>query len=328
MESFFGIDLEELKEFLSDESNLLLSAMLEGYSVTQLYRGLKVPFENVLPMLLQMGEELALYRMAYLNLETKNVPENLREGYNLAIQNMIKEVQMSKASKAETMERRKKVKELVLKGVTGTTELAESLGVCTHTILEDLKWINNYYLKLCTNNTNIVEKQVQRVSKLLDEIDLVKSEYWDILEKLKKDDTPENKTYVVGLEKGLDKLDDALLTDDETKAEQAIASIKMYTAKLRGVKRNNSTQKLQALKGILDRVEKEAKILGLFNPQTLIVNNFITKDNLKDILETMREIIFEFVPEDKRGYAIERMKGLEIKEMNGQEILDAELIDE
>ena len=67
---------------------------------------------------------------------------------------------------------------------------------------------------------------------------------------------------------------------------------------------------LDSLKSIVDRIEKEARILGLFSPSKLIINNFIHIDTLKDLMKKMAEIIRDFVPEDKQKYAIERLKYL------------------
>ena len=84
------------------------------------------------------------------------------------------------------------------------------------------------------------------------------------------------------------------------------------------------TARIDALKAILDRVDKEAKLLSLFNPQALIDKNYVSVDVLKGVMEIFRTIIMDLIPEEKRLYAFKRLKTIDIQTLGGEEVVDAE----
>jgi len=92
--------------------------------------------------------------------------------------------------------------------------------------------------------------------------------------------------------------------------------------------KNSFGMKLRVLKNIVDRTEKEVKILNSFNPKNLIINNNISLGDMKKILEATKSIIDNFVPEQYRNEAIQIMMNLDIKTRTGETIIDAEVADE
>lgn len=89
--------------------------------------------------------------------------------------------------------------------------------------------------------------------------------------------------------------------------------------------KSNTSKKLETLRSILQRVEGDAKLLGLFNPSTLIVNNYISVNDLKQILELVKAIIMELVPEEKRGYAFDKLRAINVTPTAGKDIIDVEV---
>jgi Ca2+-binding EF-hand superfamily protein len=327
MFNFSDIDLETFYEFISEDSRHILDLLRQGNTIKDIYRYLKISNIDLIMKFISIGEEISLFRLTHINIAPKKLNSEYLNGYNQAIHDIISEVKMGKVCKAETSERRKKVKDLILKGITDTHELAKILDVSSATILEDIKWVNAYYLKLATNNPHIANKQLERVYKMLDELEMVKKEYWDIINEAKIDRTPENKTLVDKLEKTTRNIKYALQQDNEEELSSALSTLDSIHDGLSSIKKKNLSTRLDALKGIVTRVEKEAKVLGLFNPATLIVNNYISKENLQEILEVVRGIIVEFVPDEKKKYAIDRMRSIEIKEETAEDIIDAEVLE-
>jgi len=92
--------------------------------------------------------------------------------------------------------------------------------------------------------------------------------------------------------------------------------------------KNSFAMKLSVLKNIVDRTEKEVKILNSFNPKNLIINNNISLGDMKKILEATKSIIDNFVPEQYRNEAMQIMVNLDIKARNGETIIDAEVANE
>ena len=222
---------------------------------------------------------------------------------------------------ATKQDRRHQLKELTLKGITSTKVLASRLNCSEDTVRSDLVKLNAYYSKLALNNAYIAELQYGRIAKLLDELEIVKQEFWGINEELKADSTPEHKTLCDKFIKGTN-----MIKDTET-FDAGVSLLLSCCKKLKSVKKKHVNNRLESLKGIINRIDKETKILGLFNPSK-VVNNFITVDNLKEILDTMKSVILDFVPPEKRKYAFERMQSVKIKETNVEECLDAEVLDE
>lgn len=199
---------------------------------------------------------------------------------------------MINRGKVAKINRRDDVKELYLKGLS-ISEIASKLGCCKETVSEDIDFLQSYYTKLAINNPHIAERQYTRIEKLLEEIDLVKKEYYAILEDIKKK-----------------------IEEDEKKKTQILGERpngKIYI-----------TQRVETLKAIMSRIENEARILNLANPANRKEENSISLEVLKQILLVFRGIINDLIPEDKRDYAIKRMQVIDIKAINGQEIIKKE----
>ena len=189
--------------------------------------------------------------------------------------------------------RRVKVKELYLQGKTAN-EISKIVNCNYQTALSDINHWKEYYAKLATNNPHIVEKQVERINRLLDETEMVKKEFWGVY-------------------------DDIKAQIEKEEAERAAALEKDPTAHVK--QSSHIGEKLDTLKAIMNRMETEARLLNLFNPANLQNSNMISVEVLKEILTIVKNIITEFIPADKQGYAIERMKRIKLDPSN---IIDVE----
>lgn len=187
-------------------------------------------------------------------------------------------------------EKRKEVKEYYLKN-SSIKDIAKATGVSQPTVRKYIQYWQAYYTKLAINNPHIAEKQVARVEGLLDEVNLVKREYWDLYKEIQ------------------DKVQD----DKDKKKKNTPAYF---------------NTRMDVLKSIMGRIEHEAKLMNLFNPANLIQNNYIALETFKALLGIVKTIIMEFVPADKRNYAIQRMRAIDVKAMDGKKIVDAEIIEE
>ena len=92
--------------------------------------------------------------------------------------------------------------------------------------------------------------------------------------------------------------------------------------------KNATYTKVTILRAIVDRIEKEVRILNSFNPKNLIINNNISIGDAKKILNATKAIIDNFVPEQYRNEARQIMMNLDIGARNGEAIIDAEVADE
>jgi hypothetical protein len=72
----------------------------------------------------------------------------------------------------------------------------------------------------------------------------------------------------------------------------------------------------------MSRIEKEARLLNLFNPK-IDIHQTITINDLKLVLNAVRDIIIEFVPSEKQETAMKRLMGLKIKE----DTIDAQIVE-
>ena len=68
--------------------------------------------------------------------------------------------------------------------------------------------------------------------------------------------------------------------------------------------------KLEALKTLIDELEHESKILRLIDTSHTIIKNYIHIDKLNILMSKLTEVVNEFVPEDRRQYAFQRIKDL------------------
>ncbi len=224
-------------------------------------------------------------------------------------------------SKSNLKVRRDRVKELFLKG-RNAHAISKIVGACYETVLSDLKWIQTYYTKLAISNPYIAEKQFKRIQKLMDEVDIVKSEFWEIFAQIKKEEATNLtlKKEITTLEKVIEAIRDKVPLDIIGKLEDVQTKLKMLP------KRKYNT-KLDTLKAILQRMEHESKILSLFNPKDFAKDKFITADNLTAMLVVVKQVVLDFVPKEKQNYAIERLKSIDIETRNGREIVEGEIVE-
>jgi len=106
--------------------------------------------------------------------------------------------------------------------------------------------------------------------------------------------------------------------------ELNIVKRELYDLLEEAKKKGKFRTRLDTLKTIIQRIDQEAKILGLINPAKLVVNNFIHVDTLKNIMTIVASIIQEFVPPDKRQYAFERLQKIKIESLQDK-IIDAKI---
>lgn len=215
-------------------------------------------------------------------------------------------------------ERRKKVNELLTKAKS-PSEIAKIMNLNYNTVLSDINFIKSRNARLMLTNPRIAEKQMQHIYELKEEIYLIKKEFWNIYEDLKQDKTLKFIKQIKGLNKAKDYM-------KQKEWAKAIIEIEKIERKLELEKNPRYKTKIETLKAILERIDKEIKVLNLFNPKNFIQFNFVSINNFKEVMKYMRDIIFEFVPSDKRNLAIQRIQNMNINELTGQEIIDAETV--
>lgn len=209
-----------------------------------------------------------------------------------------------RTSKPEQKKRNDEIKELYLKGVP-TKEIAKTVGTSIATVEHEITFIQEYYTKLAVNNPQIVKVQFERVAKLLEEVDLVKQEFWKIMADIKS-------TY----EKDLKEYEEKV----EIQKHQALTGVG-HTLVPKKPKPPFILQ-LSTLKETMSRIEKEAKLLNLFNPK-IDIHQTITINDFKTIMLAVRDIIAEFVPPDRQDQAMKRLMGLKVKD----ETIEAEIVE-
>ncbi len=199
----------------------------------------------------------------------------------------------SKAGKRDLVareSRRLEVRELYLKGYS-VNRIVATLGMSAETARKDIIFWQTYYTKLAINNPYIVEKQIAKIEKLSDEVEMVKEQLWVLFKEV---------------------------------AEKAAANIK---SKKKDVPSYYNTR-MDLLKSIMSRIETEQRLMKLFSPAELIQNSYISAEVLKQILLVFKGIIQELIPKDKQDYAIQRMQSIDVQALNGKEIIDAEIVGE
>lgn len=87
--------------------------------------------------------------------------------------------------------------------------------------------------------------------------------------------------------------------------------LKMVKQKLWQLSETGSTEKAQiaALKGILEELGHEARVLKLIDVSKTI-NNYIHVEKLAVLVNQVVEVIKEFVPTEKQRYALDRLKNV------------------
>jgi hypothetical protein len=181
-------------------------------------------------------------------------------------------------------------------------------------------------------NSQLAKRQMARVEQLLDEVSIIKDQYWDLYKEI-QDKVKENDIKIKAWEQSVkDTVKESEIAEQEA-TENPGANTRMKLRNLRKkldyVSREPKyptyiTARIDALKAILDRVDKESKLLNLFNPQALIEKNYVSLDVLKSVMEVFKGIVIDLIPEEKRGYAFKRLKTIDIQSLNGEDVVEAE----
>lgn len=238
-------------------------------------------------------------------------------------------------SKTEIAKRRERVRELFLKGKT-PYQMSRILGSSYNTILEDVQHLQARYTTLITRNPELAKRQLARVEQLLDEVSIMKDEYWTLYNEI-QEKVKENKKKLKIWEQNLKSLDQELQEAEAAYLEDHSKENRIKARELRKKYDRFSrepkyptyiTARIDALKAILDRIDKEAKLLNLFNPQALIDKSYVSIEVLKSIMEVFRAIVMDLVPEDRRMYAFKRLKTIDIQSLSGDAVVDAEFREE
>lgn len=220
-----------------------------------------------------------------------------------------------------TEQKKQQVKELYLKGVYEPKDIAKKVGISYQTALSYINFWKAYYSKLAINNPHIAQLQYQKVKKLEDEIDVVKQEYWNIYEEIKNSKEPRFQARI----NQLNRAKSYIAHGEMAKALEAIDNC---IAALEKEFRPKFKLRLETLKNIVDRVEKENKLNMLFNPEQLIAQNFVSIKEVTKLFVAIKDVIQTFIPMDKQKDATARLKQVEIKPMDKDSIIDAEYKEE
>lgn len=235
-------------------------------------------------------------------------------------------------SKNEIHERREKVRELFLQG-TSPTKISRILKSNYKTILSDIQYLQARYTSIIMNNSQLAKRQLARVEQLLDEISIIKVNYWELYQEIlhkveeNKQKFKQWEKEVKAVRKELDAAEEAFDTDPTNK--EARIRVRELRRRFDYIAREPKlptyiTARIDALKAILDRVDKESKLLSLFNPQALIEKNYVSVEVMKSVMEVFKGIIMELIPEEKRGYAFKRLRTIDIQSLSGDEVVEAE----
>lgn len=234
-------------------------------------------------------------------------------------------------SKNEIVKRREQTRELFLKGKS-PSQISRLLGVNYNTTLSDVQYIQARYTSLVIKNSQLAKRQMARVEQLLDEVNIVKNEYWDLYKEIQEKVDENNKKMKEWekerkqLKKDLEIIEEEYQADPSKENRRRVRDMRKRYADMSRPPKYPAyiSSRIDALKAILDRVDKEAKLLSLFNPQSLIDKNYISIDVLKSIMGIFKGIIMDLIPAEKRGYAFKRLKTIDIQSLGGDEVVDAE----
>jgi ElaB/YqjD/DUF883 family membrane-anchored ribosome-binding protein len=236
--------------------------------------------------------------------------------------------QGGRPSKGEIVERREKVKELYLKGKT-IGAISKALNVSYPAIEADVRYLQARYTKMVINNPYLAEKQFSKVEQLLDEVGIIKSEYWDVYTEL-QEKVAESKKIMAQWEADVKTAKTRLEEAEESKDPKAIRQARKALDYVSRPPRLSTyvTARIDTLKALLDRVDKESKLLSLFNPQQLIDRNYVSVEVMRSIMEIFKGIILDLIPEDKRSYAFKRLRTIDVQALKTEEVVDAVILDE
>jgi hypothetical protein len=232
-------------------------------------------------------------------------------------------------SNEDLVARRERIKEMMLQEIS-VRDMAQALGVSVNTVQADMLYWTDYFRQLSMNHPEVIKMQIAKVQQVLSEIDMVKKEYWAAYQKLRL----EQDEQVEIKKKWRDEIT-AMKAEYQTAVENKNREEMRRLAKL--IKENSSSPRLPSLhraqldnlKLIMDRIDKEAKLLNLFNPaasQTKM--NTISLETLKSVMIVFKNIIMDMIPEDQRRYAFERLRRINIEELHPKDIVEAEVVEQ
>lgn len=72
----------------------------------------------------------------------------------------------------------------------------------------------------------------------------------------------------------------------------------------------DTRSKLETLKTLLQELAHESRVLKLIDNSNTVVKNYIHIDKITVMMDKLTEVIREFVPPDKQGYAFARIRDL------------------
>lgn len=225
---------------------------------------------------------------------------------------------MVKKSVSEIKDRRDKVKTLMLKSMA-TSDIAARLKISTDAVLSDLEYWKGYYTKLATNNPYIIERQLAKVEQCIDEANVVKGEFWKLYEELKESMVKADGELTEWKKRRAMAEEEIKITEDEDEKRRLISVFReefRYPPKAR----DYVTERLDVLKSVLTGLEKETKLLNLFNPNNLVGKEYIPIEVFKSVMQVFRSIIMDLIPEEQRKYAFERLKTIDVSATSYEEV--------
>jgi transposase len=236
--------------------------------------------------------------------------------------------QGGRPSNEEVSGRRDKIKEMLLQGIS-IRDMANALGVSVNTVQADIIYWTDYFRQLGMNHPEVVRLQMAKVQEVLSEIDMVKRQYWSAYNKLleeQKEQEDIKKKWRTEFDQM--KMDYQTAVENKNREEmRRLAKLIKETARAPRLPSLHRAQ-LDNLKLIMDRIDKEAKLLNLFNPGANQVKmNTISLETLKAVMMVFKNIIIDLVPEDQRRYAFERLRRVKIEELKPSDITDAEIVE-
>ena len=181
------------------------------------------------------------------------------------------------ASEEEIEIRRRDVQKLSQKGYT-QQEIAAKLEVHPQTICADIKFINDRYKKLVSENPEYLSQQLEKILKFIDDFDLLMKEYWELKEQAKKEITVTDK-------KGNTRTIPYGDLDDQRKVLDSIRQV----------------------------IVEKAKILKLISGDNkYLQTNYVHVDNLslhiQPIMNIVMQVIKKYVPNEKQPDAFNTLK--------------------
>lgn len=231
-------------------------------------------------------------------------------------------------SNEEITERKEAVRDLLLQGKP-VREIAAKLGISTKTVQVDIVYWKQYYRELGMNHPEVIKIEAARVQEKLSEIDIVKKRYWDVFNRIlaEQDEQDAMKT------RWLDELAQCKKDYQAALAAKDRPEIKRLEKQLKELSRMPRFQslyraQLDNLKLIMDRIDKEAKLLNLFNPGlSQREPTGLSLETFKQVMLLFKQLIMEGVPDEaRRAYIFQRLRNAKLDELSKQNAVDADLV--